>query len=404
MSSSARILPVRTTRKTIAVIFGTRPDTIKLAPIILALKAEKTRFRVVTIATAQHRQMLDQVLTVFRIRPDHDLNIMKPRQTLAEITRNTIVGLDRVLEQERPDMVLVQGDTTTTFVGGLAAFYRGIPVGHVEAGLRTNDKSNPFPEEINRRLTTAVTDMHFAPTSTARRALLKEHVDPASVFVTGNSVIDALGISVRTKYRFSLPELNKVTARGGRIVLITMHRRENLGEPMKGAAKAIRRLAMMHPEMEMMFPVHLNPAVREVAYSVLGGIGNVHLIPPLDYLDFVNLMARSFLIITDSGGVQEEAPALGKPVLVLRKVTERPEAVAFGTVKLVGLNEEKIFRAAERLITDPAAYRKMATSTNPYGDGRAAERTVGVIKRYFGFSRRNVPEFVPHSSGKTLRS
>lgn len=386
---------MRTTRKTIAVIFGTRPDTIKLAPIILALKAEKTRFRVVTIATAQHRQMLDQVLTVFRIRPDHDLNIMKPRQTLAEITRNTIVGLDRVLEQERPDMVLVQGDTTTTFVGGLAAFYRGIPVGHVEAGLRTNDKSNPFPEEINRRLTTAVADLHFAPTSTAKRALLKEHVDPASIFVTGNSVIDALGISVRTKYRFSVPVLNRVTSRGGRIVLITMHRRENLGEPMKEAASAIRRLAGMHPEMEVIFPVHLNPAVREVVYSVLQGVGNVHLVSPLDYLDFVNLMARSFLIITDSGGVQEEAPALGKPVLVLRTVTERPEAVAYGTVKLVGLDQDRIVRTAERLITDPSAYRKMAGATNPYGDGRAAERTVRIIKRHFGFTTGRVKEFIP---------
>jgi UDP-N-acetylglucosamine 2-epimerase (non-hydrolysing) len=386
---------VRTTRKTIAVIFGTRPDTIKLAPIILALKAEKTRFRVVTIATAQHRQMLDQVLTVFRIRPDHDLNIMKPRQTLAEITRNTIGGLDRVLKRERPDMVLVQGDTTTTFVGGLAAFYRGIPVGHVEAGLRTNDRSNPFPEEINRRLTTVVTDLHFAPTSTAKRALLNEHVDPASVFVTGNSVIDALGISVRAKYRFSVPVLNRVTSLRGRIVLITMHRRENLGEPMKGAAEAIRRLALMHPDMEMIFPVHLNPAVREVVYSVLKGVGNVHLIQPLDYLDFVNLMARSFLIITDSGGVQEEAPALGKPVLVLRKVTERPEAVAYGTVKLVGLDQDRIVRTAERLITDPAAYRKMAGATNPYGDGRAAERTVHIIKRHFGFTTRRVKEFVP---------
>ena len=389
---------MRTTRKTIAVIFGTRPDTIKLAPIILALKKEKSRFRVVTIATAQHRQMLDQVLDVFGIRPDHDLDIMKPRQTLAEITRNTIVGLDQVLAKERPDMVLVQGDTTTTFVGSLAAFYKQIPVGHVEAGLRTNDKANPFPEEINRRLTTAVADLHFAPTNTAKRALLRENVDPATVFITGNSVIDALEISVNSKYRFSVPVLNRPEKRGRRIILITMHRRENWGEPMTGAARAIRRIAERHPDMEIVFPVHLNPVVREVVYGVLGGMGNVHLLEPLDYMDFVNLMARSFLIITDSGGVQEEGPALGKPVLVLREVTERPEAVAYGTAKLVGLDENRIFRAAERLITDPRAYRKMATATNPYGDGRAAARTVQIIKRYFGFTRSRVREFVPRKS------
>jgi UDP-N-acetylglucosamine 2-epimerase (non-hydrolysing) len=382
-------------RKTIAVIFGTRPDTIKLAPIILALRKEQSRFRVVTIATAQHRQMLDQVLRVFRIRPDHDLDIMKPRQTLAEITRNTIAGLDRVLEQEQPEMVLVQGDTTTTFVGGLAAFYRGIAVGHVEAGLRTNHKSNPFPEEINRRLTTAVTDLHFAPTSTAKRALLREHVDPSTIFVTGNSVIDALEISVNSKYRFSVPVLNRLVRRGRRIILITMHRRENWGEPMRGAARAIRRLAEMHQDMDVIFPVHLNPVVREVVYPVLGDVGNVHLIEPLDYLDFVNLMAHSFLIITDSGGVQEEAPALGKPVLVLRSVTERPEAVAYGTVKLVGLDEGRIFRTAERLITDSRAYKKMAAAINPYGDGLAAKRTVQIIKRHFGLFKGRIREFVP---------
>jgi UDP-N-acetylglucosamine 2-epimerase (non-hydrolysing) len=385
---------VRSTKKTIAVIFGTRPDTIKLAPIILALKQEKAYFRVVTIATAQHRQMLDQVLKVFRIRPDYDLDVMKPRQTLAEITRNTIAGLDRVLRLERPDMVLVQGDTTTTFVGGLAALYRGIAVGHVEAGLRTNDRFNPFPEEINRRLTTVVTDVHFAPTATAKKALLREHVDPSTVFITGNSVIDALRISVSSRHRFAVPALNRLVSLDRRIILITMHRRENWGEPMRGAARAIRRLAEKHPDMQVIFPVHLNPVVREVVYPVLGGVENVHLVEPLDYLDFVNLMARSFLIITDSGGVQEEAPALGKPVLVLRSVTERPEAVVYGTVKLVGLDEDRIFRTAERLITNRAAYRTMATATNPYGDGRAAERTVAIIKRHFGFGGSRIGEFV----------
>jgi UDP-N-acetylglucosamine 2-epimerase (non-hydrolysing) len=382
-------------RKTIAVIFGTRPDTIKLAPIILALRQERAHFRTVTIATAQHRQMLDQVLDVFHIRPDHDLDIMKPRQTLAEITRNTITGLDRVLEIEKPDMVLVQGDTTTTFVGSLAAFYRGIAVGHVEAGLRTNDRSNPFPEEINRRLTSVMADLHFAPTETAKRALLREHVDPRSVCITGNSVIDALKISVNPRHRFSVDLLNRITAGHSRLVLLTMHRRENWGEPMRGAARAIRELARLHDDMQCIFPVHLNPVVREVVYEILGAMPNVHLIEPLDYLDFVNLMARSFLIITDSGGVQEEGPALGKPVLVLRTVTERPEAVAYGTVKLVGLDERKIFRTAERLITDRGAYRAMATATNPYGDGKAARRTVAVIKKHFGLFRGTIKEFVP---------
>ncbi len=382
-------------KKTIAVIFGTRPDTIKLAPIILELMKEKDLFRVVTIATAQHRQMLDQVLDVFGIHPDHDLDTMRPKQSLAEITRNTIVGLDSVLTAEMPDLVLVQGDTTTTFVGSLAAFYRRIPVGHVEAGLRTNNKAHPFPEEINRRLTSCITDIHFAPTATAKRALLREHISPAGIFVTGNSVIDALMIAVRRKHRFSVPCLNDIVAGARRIVLITMHRRENWGAPMEGAARAIRRLAAEIPDLQMVFPVHLNPVVRNVVYPILGGVENVSLIEPLDYLDFVNLTAQSYLIITDSGGVQEEGPALGKPVLVLREVTERPEAVAYGTVKLVGLKEERIYRTARKLLLDKRAYRAMATATNPYGDGKAAARTVHIIRQYFGFTRRKVREFVP---------
>ena len=382
-------------KKKIAVIFGTRPDTIKLAPIILELQRDRKRFRVVTIATAQHRQMLDQVLRVFRIRPTYDLDIMKPAQTLAEITRNAIVGLDRVLVRERPDMVLVQGDTTTTFVGGLAAFYRQIPVGHVEAGLRTNNKAHPFPEEINRRLTSAVADVHFAPTETARRALLREHIDRSTITVTGNSVIDALNISVRRGYRFSVPVLNDLVHERRRSVLITMHRRENLGAPMEGAARAIRRLALEMPDVQMIFPVHLNPLVRQVVYPVFTGVRNVTLIEPLDYLDFVNLMAHTTLIITDSGGVQEEGPALGKPVLVLREVTERPEAVAYGTVTLVGLDEHLIYTTARRLLTDRRAYDRMATATNPYGDGRAAARTAAVIRRYFGLSRAPIREFIP---------
>jgi UDP-N-acetylglucosamine 2-epimerase (non-hydrolysing) len=383
------------TRKKIAVVFGTRPDTIKLAPIILELKKFRRHFHTITIATAQHRQMLDQVLEVFRISPDYDLNIMQERQTLATITKNTIESLDNVLEAEKPDLVLVQGDTTTTFVGSLAAFYRHVPVGHVEAGLRTHNKAQPFPEEINRRLTSSIADLHFAPTATARNALLKEGVSPRSIYVTGNTVIDALRISVRAKYRFSRRIVNDLAGRRTRKILITMHRRENLGDPMRHAASAVKRLANLFPESDIIFPVHLNPAVRNIVNPVLAGIANVHLIEPLDYLDFVNLMARSYLIISDSGGVQEEGPSLGKPVLVLREVTERPEAVAFGTVKLVGLDEEKIVRTASKLMTQQGAYRKMASATNPYGDGKSARRTVSFIRKYFGLSGKVEREFRP---------
>jgi UDP-N-acetylglucosamine 2-epimerase (non-hydrolysing) len=348
--------------------------------------------------------MLDQVLEVFKIRPDFDLNIMRSRQSLASITKNVIVALDKVFEDVSPDLVLVQGDTTTTFAGSLAAFYRRIPVGHVEAGLRTNNKAHPFPEEINRRLTSCIADLHFAPTDTAKRNLLREHVSSESIFVTGNSVIDALKIAVDNNHRFSLPVLNNIVRRGNRIVLITMHRRENWGVPMEGAANAIKRVSQSYPDCEVVFPVHLNPVVREAVYPILGGLRNVHLIEPLDYLDFVNIMARSYLIITDSGGVQEEGPSLGKPVLVLREVTERPEAVEYGTVELVGLDEEMIYRTARKLLVDKTAYKKMATATNPYGDGFAASRTVGVIKKWFGLSRASVKEFNPRSTARRRRS
>ena len=381
--------------KKIAVVFGTRPDTIKLAPIILELKKEKKYFDTITIATAQHRHMLDQVLDVFNIVPDYDLNIMQPKQSLATLTQNTLAALDPVLEKVSPDMVLVQGDTTTTFVGSLAAFYRQIPVGHVEAGLRTNDKANPFPEEINRRITSCIADLHFAPTATAKKALLREHVNPKNIFITGNSVIDALRISVKSHYSFTVHTLNQLVAQKKRIVLITMHRRENWGEPMRDACNAVKQLAETYPDMNFIFPVHLNPVVREVVYGTLGSFGNVFLIEPLDYMDFVNVMARSYLIITDSGGVQEEGPSLGKPILVLRKVTERPEAVQYGTVKLVGLDKKNIIAAARKLIENKRAYKAMSSATNPYGDGRAAERTVQIIKQYFGFSKKNLLEFRP---------
>jgi UDP-N-acetylglucosamine 2-epimerase (non-hydrolysing) len=340
--------------------------------------------------------MLDQVLDIFKIKPDYDLDIMQPNQSLVTITKNTIGKLDEILLRELPDMVLVQGDTTTTFVGSLAAFYRQIPVGHIEAGLRTNNRSNPFPEEINRRLTSALTDVHFAPTETAKRALLKENISRDSIFVTGNTVIDALKISVKKNYRFTVPILNRIIKEKKKIILLTMHRRENWGKPMKGACEAVKRLAIQYPEFNFVFPVHLNPIVREVVHKTLDNLKNVHLIAPLDYLDFVNFMSITYLIITDSGGVQEEGPHFGIPILVLRKVTERPEAVKYGTVKLVGLDEETIYRTAKRLIDNKIAYKKMASAINPYGDGLSSKRTVQIIKNYFKFTNVKVKEFIPH--------
>lgn len=384
------------TKKKIAVVFGTRPDTIKMAPIILELQKFPDQFEVLPIATAQHRQMLDQVLDVFKITSSYDLDIMAPKQTLASLTAKIITGLDEIFANEKPDMVLVQGDTSTTCIGSLAAFYRQIPVGHIEAGLRTNDKANPFPEEINRRITGCITDLHFAPTATAKNSLLKENIDPAAIFVTGNTVVDALEYTVRENYKFTVPFLDTLVDKGNKIVLVTMHRRENWGLPMQGAAKAIRRLALKYPQLEYLFPVHMNPIVREVVYPILQGIPNVHLIEPLDYLDFVNVMAKSYLIFTDSGGVQEEGPHFGIPILVLRSVTERPDAVDFGTVKLVGLEEENIFNTAVQLIDDAQEYNKMANAINPYGDGLSADRTIRIIKNYFGFSNEVVDEFVPH--------
>jgi UDP-N-acetylglucosamine 2-epimerase (non-hydrolysing) len=381
-------------KKKIAVIFGTRPDTIKLAPIILELR-KHPHFRVINIATAQHRQMLDQVLDVFSIKPDFDLNIMEPKQSLAKLTKNSIAALDEVLVETKPDMVLVQGDTTTTFVGSLAAFYRQIPVGHVEAGLRTQDKANPFPEELNRRLTSCIADLHFAPTSTAKRALLREHIPDDHITVTGNSVIDALRYSIKKTYCFSDHRLNEYVKEGRRIILLTMHRRENWGAPMTGACEAVRALAKQYPAYRFVFPVHLNPVVRDVVYPILRDLKNVTLIEPLPYGEFVNLMARSYLILTDSGGVQEEGPSLGKPVLVLREVTERPEAVKFGTVKLVGLSPSRITSTAKTLLDDARAYKRMASAVNPYGDGSASPRTVQALEYFFNFTRNKPSEFRP---------
>jgi UDP-N-acetylglucosamine 2-epimerase (non-hydrolysing) len=353
-------------------------------------------FDVLTIATAQHRQMLDQVLDVFKIKSLYDLDIMAPKQTLASLTAKIITGLDEIFTSEKPDMVLLQGDTSTTCIGSLAAFYHQIPVGHIEAGLRTNDKANPFPEEINRRITGVIADLHFAPTESAKNSLLKENVEPSTIFVTGNTVVDALEYTARENYKFAVPILDTIVNKGKKIVLVTMHRRENWGLPMVGACQAIKRLAVTYPDLEFLFPVHMNPIVREVVYPVLGDQPNVSLIEPLDYLDFVNIMAKSYLIFTDSGGIQEEGPHFGIPVLVLRLVTERPDAVNFGTVKLVGLDEENIFNTAVNLIDNKAEYAKMANAVNPYGDGLSAIRTIKIIKNYFGFSNEVVAEFVPY--------
>ncbi|MCE1188106.1 MAG: UDP-N-acetylglucosamine 2-epimerase (non-hydrolyzing) [Ignavibacteria bacterium] len=381
--------------KKIAIIYGTRPDTIKLAPVIKEFQKYPKEFQVISIATAQHRQMLDQVLEVFDLKPDYDLNIMKPKQSLATITKRTIEALDKILVKEQPDMVIVQGDTTTTFVGSLAAFYRRIPVAHVEAGLRTNDKANPFPEEINRRLTGCMTDLHLAPTATSKKALVKENIPASSIFITGNTVIDALNIAVKKKHQFARTELVDILKQKKKFVLLTMHRRENWGEPMRAACNAVARLARENPKINFVFPVHLNPIVREVVFSTLHGLSNVFLIEPLDYADFVNFLSRAHLIITDSGGVQEEGPHFGIPILVLRKVTERPEAVTYGTVKLTGMDEQKIYKTATQLLHDKDAYNKMATATNPYGDGKSSKRTVQLVRNYFGMANTPVEEFNP---------
>jgi len=376
--------------KKIAVIFGTRPDTIKLAPLILELRKYPQFFSVITIATAQHRQMLDDVLNTFAIQPDYDLNVMTERQTLAQLTSSIIQKLDSVIAGVKPDLIIAQGDTTTTFIAGLVGFYYKIPVAHVEAGLRTKDKFNPFPEEINRRLTSHIADLHFTPTPQSSKLLLREGIDKNLIFCTGNTVIDALYLSLEEN-NSSL----KLLKEEKRKVVITMHRRENLGAVMEEMCHALKELSLANPNVDFVFPVHLNPAVRDIVFPILNGIVNFHLIEPLSYQNFVSLIATSYFVITDSGGLQEEAPSLGKPVLVLRKVTERPEAVKFGTVKLVGTEKKKIINYAQRLLDDKKFYKKMAAAVNPYGDGKASQRIAAALLRYFGFSKSKMKEFVP---------
>ena len=379
------------TKKKIMLVFGTRPEAIKMAPLALEL-ARHPDLEPICCVTAQHREMLDAMLEVFRLKPDYDLNIMQPNQTLSMITTRTILGMDEVLGQVKPDMVLVHGDTTTTLGGALSAFYHQIPVGHVEAGLRTYDRYSPFPEEINRTLVDDIAALGFAPTASNRDNLLREAVN-GEVFVTGNTVIDAMAYTVRPDYRFSTALLNELDYGHKKIIVVTCHRRENYGQPMEQIMSAIRDTARNHPDAEVVYPVHLSPTVQECARRILGGEPGVHLIEPLNVEEMHNLMARSYLVMTDSGGLQEEAPALGKPVLVLRRETERPEAVEAGTVKLSGVAYDAICADAHRLLTDEAAYQAMAKAVNPYGDGQACPRIAQAIAWYFDHSLPRPADF-----------
>lgn len=377
-------------------VFGTRPEAIKMCPLVLEMQKYPDFIEPIVAVTAQHREMLDQVLQLFAIKPDYDLNIMTAGQTLYDVTGRALAGLKDVLAEAQPDMVLVHGDTTTTFVGALASFYAQIPVGHVEAGLRTGNKFSPYPEEMNRKLTGAIADIHFAPTSTSKNNLLKENIDPAAIVVTGNTVIDALQTTVKADYRFTDSGLQKALAGGKRLILVTTHRRENLGEPMRHVYQALRKVLENHPDVEAIFPVHKNPKVREIVDEELGKLAQVHLIEPLDYEPFANLMAKVDIVLTDSGGVQEEAPALGKPVLVLRDTTERPEAVDAGTVKLVGTAYDDVLRETSLLLDDSKYYQSMAEAANPYGDGRACERIIRKILHENGYDIKILSEFSPN--------
>lgn len=360
-------------------VFGTRPEAIKMAPLVKKLK-ETDGIESVLCVTAQHREMLDQVLELFDLVPDYDLNIMKPNQTISMITTNVLLGLDEIFEKEKPDIVLVHGDTTTTFAAALSAFYHQAGVGHVEAGLRTYDKYSPFPEEINRVLTGHIADIHFAPTERNKENLLREGIGEENIFITGNTVIDALLEVAGKPYEFEDETLKNLDFENKRVITVTCHRRENLGENMENIFGAIRQIGDEFDDVEIVYPVHMNPKVREIAGRILDGADNIHLIEPLQYQPFVNLQAKSYLIITDSGGMQEEAPSLGKPVLVVRKETERPEAVAAGTVKLAGVDRDTIYKMTKELLTDKAAYDKMAHAANPYGDGHACEKIIEILR------------------------
>lgn len=373
-------------------VFGTRPDAVKMAPLVKELE-KHPEIEPVVCVTAQHRQMLDQVLDIFKISPHHDLNIMQDRQTLEHITSRALEGLTTIFDNNRPDIVLVHGDTTTCFAAALAAFYRKIPVGHVEAGLRTFDRYSPYPEEMNRKLTGALATLHFAPTIANRSNLLGEGILADEIYVTGNTVIDAIKTTVKDHYTFRDSALKKIDFKGKRIIAVTAHRRENLGGPLEQICLALNDIASSYEDVHIVYAVHLNPAVRETAFRLLASNPRIHLAEPLDVQDMHNLMARSYLVMTDSGGLQEEAPSMGKPVLVLRKETERPEAVTAGTVKLAGTNCETIKALAAQLLEDKAEYAKMAKAINPYGDGLASERIVKALLYEFGIRKSKPDEF-----------
>ena len=361
--------------KKVMLVFGTRPEAIKMCPLVNELKTRK-KMQTIVCVTGQHRQMLDQVLEAFSVEPDYDLSIMKDKQTLFDVTTNILERIKEVLEKERPDVVLVHGDTSTTFVTALACFYLQIPVGHVEAGLRTYNIYSPYPEEFNRQTVSIISQYNFAPTELSKQNLLKEGKDPTSIYVTGNTAIDALKTTVRENYTH--PELE--WAKGSRLIMLTAHRRENLGEPMHHMFRAIKRIVDEHDDLKVIYPIHMNPVVRQAAAEIFGDDDRFHIIEPLDVLDFHNFLARSYLILTDSGGIQEEAPSLGKPVLVMRDTTERPEGIAAGTLKLVGTDEEMIYEEFNRLLTDQTAYDAMSKASNPYGDGHACERIADILE------------------------
>lgn len=359
----------------VMTVFGTRPEAIKMAPLVKALQQNTEQIDTVVTVTAQHREMLDQVLETFKIVPDYDLNIMKERQTLLDVATRGLEGLDQIMKEAKPDVVLVHGDTATTFVASLAAFYNQVAIGHVEAGLRTWNKYSPYPEEMNRQLTGVLADIHFAPTEQAKENLLRENKEPNSIIVTGNTAIDALATTVADDYTH--PVLESIG--NDRMVLLTAHRRENLGKPMENMFRAIHRILEEHPDVQVVYPMHLNPAVRDTARAILESHERVHLIEPLEVFDFHNFASRSYMILTDSGGIQEEAPSLGKPVLVLRDTTERPEGIEAGTLKLAGVEEETIYDLTKELLTNSALYNQMAKASNPYGDGHASERIVEAL-------------------------
>lgn len=378
--------------KRIMTIFGTRPEAIKMAPLVLQLKKEE-QLEPVVVVTAQHREMLDSVLETFNIQPDYDLNVMKPGQTLSQVTSRVLTGLENIIKEVQPDMILVHGDTTTTFAGSLAAFYNEISIGHVEAGLRTWNKYSPFPEEMNRQMTGIMADLHFAPTEQAEKNLLNENKDPQSVVVTGNTAIDAMHTTIDQDYQSEIIQRHQ----DKRIILLTSHRRENIGQPMENIFKAARRIVEEIEDAVIVYPMHKNPKVRDIARQYLSDHDRIELIEPLEVVDFHNFAHQSYLILTDSGGVQEEAPSLGKPVLVLRDTTERPEGVEAGTLKLAGTEEEDVYRLTKELLTDKELYQSMSIAQNPYGDGHASERICNHIRHYFGLTQTKPESFKPEA-------